>query len=121
MLAAGGDAIADLAVLRNQPEMFGSVASDDSSDTITADSKSANMGSQTALKAALRHPDRVYERCTPGARNADQGPGSVVATQHGGEGGPVRGAELRARPVEVALDGADRHDQPVGDVLIGQT
>ena len=28
MLADGGEAIADLAVLRNQPELFGSVASD---------------------------------------------------------------------------------------------
>jgi hypothetical protein len=44
----------------------------------------------------------------------------LVAVDQGGEFGAITSAEFGTSPVEVALDGTDRHDQPVSDLAVGQ-
>ena len=43
----------------------------------------------------------------------------LVGAEQRGECGAVGGAEFGAGAVEVAFDGADRHDQPLGDLPVG--
>ncbi len=45
----------------------------------------------------------------------------LVAVEQGGEFGAVGGAEFGAGAVEVVFHGADRDDQPLGDLPVGQS
>ena len=54
MLADGGEAIADLAVLRNQPELFGPVASDATAWRVLADVDAAALARLRSARAAAR-------------------------------------------------------------------
>jgi hypothetical protein len=54
MLADGGEAIADLAVLRNQPELFGVVASDATAWRMLADVDAAALQRLRSARAAAR-------------------------------------------------------------------
>lgn len=54
MLADGGEAIADLAVLRNRPELFGAVASDATAWQVLADIDAAMLGRLRAVRAEAR-------------------------------------------------------------------
>jgi hypothetical protein len=54
MLADGGEAIADLAVLRDQPGLFGSVASDPTAWRVLSDVDDAGLGRLRAARAQAR-------------------------------------------------------------------
>ncbi|QSB13763.1 IS1380 family transposase [Natronosporangium hydrolyticum] len=54
MIADGGEAIADLAVLRGQPELFGSVASDATAWRVLSGAAGSGLGGLRAARAAAR-------------------------------------------------------------------
>jgi hypothetical protein len=56
LLADGGEAIADLAVLRQQPELFGSVASDATAWRVLATIDEPGLARLRAARAAAREP-----------------------------------------------------------------
>src|SRR3954471_17196339 len=54
MIAGGGEAIADLAVLRNQAELFGSVASDPTAWRLLSDVDTEGLARLRSARAAAR-------------------------------------------------------------------
>ena len=73
MLADGGEAISDLAVLRNQPELFGSVASDPTAWRVLAALDDDALGRLQAARARAR--DVAWAQ----AAETDRLPSSTVA------------------------------------------
>jgi len=78
MLADGGEAIADIAVLRDQPEVFGQVASDPTVWRVLAGIDDAALGRLQAARAAAREMAWAQLCETGGGLPASRAAGVVV-------------------------------------------
>lgn len=71
MHAVGGEAIADLALLRDQPEVFGAVASTPTAWRLLSGIDPAALGALRAARAAARDPG--YRPTRPGTAGLARG------------------------------------------------